>query len=69
MHGEIADWTVTVQMLAVIADRLAQANWQRSGGKGARPRPIPRPDQKRRIGTASMSMDEMDAILGYSPRG
>lgn len=29
-----------VQLLAVIGDALAGANWQRGGGKGPRPRPI-----------------------------
>ena len=69
MHGEIADWTMSVQLLARIADLTAQGNWQRGRGKGAKPRPIPRPVQKRRIGSGSMSVDEMDAFLGYSPRG
>ena len=68
MHGEIADWPLTVQLLARAVDLLASANWQRGGGKGTKPRPIPRPDQKRRIGSGSMSLDEMDAFLGYSPR-
>jgi hypothetical protein len=36
-------WTVETHLLAGIHDRLAQANWQRGGGKGPRPKPIPRP--------------------------
>lgn len=69
MHGEVADWTMPVQLLARISDLIASGNWQRGGGKGAKPRPIPRPEQKRRVGAGSMSLDEMDAFLGYSPRG
>lgn len=29
-----------IQLLAVIGDTLAGANWQRGGGKGPRPRPL-----------------------------
>ncbi len=36
-------WTVTDYLLATVVDLLAGANWQRSGGKGSRPKPIPRP--------------------------
>jgi hypothetical protein len=36
-------WTVETHLLAGIHDRLAQANWQRGGGKGPRPKSIPRP--------------------------
>jgi hypothetical protein len=39
---EIA-WTLEAHLLAVIGDRLAGGNWQRSGGKGPRPSPIRRP--------------------------
>lgn len=42
LHRELAgdDWTLDQHLLAVIADRLGAANWQRGGGKGARPKPI-----------------------------
>lgn len=38
-------WTPDTYLLALIADTLALANWQRGGGKGARPRRIPRPKE------------------------
>lgn len=31
-------------LLALIADYLAEGNWQRGGGRGPRPKPVPRPD-------------------------
>lgn len=68
MHGEVADWSMQVQLLARVADLVALGNWQRGGRKGSKPRPIPRPQQRRRIGSESMTLDEMDAFLGYSPR-
>jgi hypothetical protein len=50
-------------LLALIADRLAAANWQRSG-KGPRPRPVMRPGERpARFGDAAMSIDELDQLL------
>lgn len=46
MLGDRADWTVTDYLLARVAHLLAQANWQRGGGKGARPKPVRPPDGK-----------------------
>lgn len=42
-HGETVLWNITDHLLAVIADALHGANWQRGGGKGMQPKPIPRP--------------------------
>lgn len=36
-------WTIPAHLLAGISDILAGANWQRSGGKGKRPKPLERP--------------------------
>jgi hypothetical protein len=36
-------WTKSDHLLAIVADRLAVSNWQRGGGKGTKPDPIPRP--------------------------
>jgi hypothetical protein len=38
-----AGWGLTEQLLAATVDALRGANWQRSGGKGAKPKPIFRP--------------------------
>lgn len=39
-----SDWTQDTYLLALIADELAVANWQRTGGKVAYPEPVPRPE-------------------------
>lgn len=41
--GAAVLWTVTDHLIAVAVDALHNANWQRGGGKGLRPKPIPRP--------------------------
>lgn len=45
-------WTPTEYLLAEITDAIRGGNWQRSGGKGSRPRRIPRPGAEKRIGRA-----------------
>jgi hypothetical protein len=46
--GDSVDWSVGDYLLARIAHILAGANWQRSGGKGPKPKPIKVPDGRRR---------------------
>ena len=36
-------WTDGDYLMATIADALMSGNWQRGGGKGQRPDPVPRP--------------------------
>lgn len=70
---EVAAWNagvVTADLLAVVVDALQIANWQRAGKKaGPRPKPLKRPSQQgKRIRGTAMSLDDLDARLGYSPR-
>ncbi|MFB9661601.1 hypothetical protein ACFQS3_02665 [Glycomyces mayteni] len=44
--GPKAEWNASEYILAGILDTLANANWQRGGGKGRRPKPIPRPGKE-----------------------
>lgn len=44
--GESAFWTVDTHLLAGVLDALNGANFQRGGGKGKRPEPVPRPGEK-----------------------
>ncbi len=64
--GEQLAWDVDTHLLATIVDLLQGANWQRSGGKGTRPKPMDRPGQKRagerKLGTAR-PLDEIRALL------
>lgn len=46
VQGERALWTVSDYLLAIIADELNDANWQRGGGKGTRPDRLKRPGVK-----------------------
>jgi hypothetical protein len=43
VHGPVTEWGDTEHLLANVLDVLNAANWQRGGGKGARPRRLPRP--------------------------
>lgn len=36
-------WNVSDHLLASVLDTLRGANWQRGGGKGSKPKAIPRP--------------------------
>lgn len=69
LHGDdIVAWDIQTELLATVVDLLAFANWQRGGGKGRRPRPVPRPHKRATIGTP-IGLDELDARLGWkSPR-
>lgn len=63
--GDAALWTLESHLLAVVVDALATANWQR-GGKGPRPRPVPRPGVKQpgiRYGGTPIDQDKARAYL------
>jgi len=44
--GDHAEWTLDTHLLATAVDAIRAGNWQRGGGKGARPKPIKRPRSK-----------------------
>ncbi|WP_406083113.1 hypothetical protein OHA01_26390 [Micromonospora zamorensis] len=46
MHGEAGRWSTADHLLASAVELLAGANWQRGGGKGGKPKPLPRPDAR-----------------------
>lgn len=59
--------TAEGQLLSTVVDTLAGANWQRGGGKGARPQPLMRRiqqeiDRARQDAAAPASVEQMDAI-------
>jgi hypothetical protein len=64
VNGPVAAWSQTHELLAAILDTLRAGNWQRSGGKGTRPKPMRRPgrDNRYRLGTA-VGIAEMRQIL------
>lgn len=63
LHPVETAWTATDYLLALVVDALNAANWQR-GGKGQRPKPLPRPGDTstQRIGKA-VPLDELKAKL------
>ncbi|MFE9497264.1 hypothetical protein [Streptomyces collinus] len=67
-HPEEAVWGHQEQLLALIADTLAAANWQRAQGKKKDyPKPIPRPgvEGDKKFGNEAVSIDEMASWLGW----
>lgn len=67
-HPDEAVWGHQEQLLALIADTLAAANWQRAQGKKKDyPKPIPRPgvEQDKKFGNEAVSIDEMSSWLGW----
>ena len=66
--GPDAMWGLSEQLLAMTLDQLRNANWQRGGCKGPRPKPIPRPGTTRtsepvRHGRTDRDPDEVRAYL------
>ena len=45
--GTDAAWSAETHMLANLVDLTVWANYQRGGGEGTKPKPIPRPEQAR----------------------
>ena len=43
IEPDLTQWGTTDYLLALIADNLQAANWQRGGGKTPMPKPIERP--------------------------
>lgn len=66
LDDESAGWGLSEQLLAAIADAVQGGNWQRSGGRGLRPKPIPRPgvtERRRTYGRPSRPGHEVGAYL------
>ena len=69
VHGDAASWSTTDYLLAAAADALAAGNWQRGGGKGRRPKPIPRPGDEdstktsKRFGTGRLPLDQAQTFF------
>lgn len=61
-------WSLTEQLLGIMVDVLAVANWQRGGGKSKRPTQLMGEDKPRRSEAEkpkpAMSQDEVRRVLG-----
>lgn len=63
-------WGITDWLLANVYDLLAAANWQRGGGKGARPKPFTRPKPpKAENASDGLDVDDFKAWYAAQPGG
>ncbi|WP_431728575.1 hypothetical protein [Verrucosispora sp. TAA-831] len=74
MLGPTADLAVSDYLLRRIELRLAGANWQRGGGKGKRPEPVPLPGEQPKGASRPQPVDGDDVAqrlrnLGLIPPG
>lgn len=58
-------WSVTDYLLALVADNTAFRLWQSAGGKGRKPKPIPRPGDTKKYGGDSLPVSDMAEWLGW----
>jgi hypothetical protein len=59
LYGEDALWGLQEQLLAAAVDRLSWALYQNGGGKGSKPKPIPRPGTRPKKTTTARRFDSM----------
>lgn len=59
--GPQANWTTETYLLANVVDLLQGANWQRGGGKGRKPQPVPRPRNAAEVREQRERMKRMEA--------
>lgn len=73
LHRDATDWGLAEQLLAGIFDRAQMDAWINGGGKGPKPKQIPRPgvterEQRRVKPKRGMSITDMDAWLAKRQR-
>lgn len=61
---DTAPWRISDYLLAAVVDAVNIRLWQAGGGKGQKPRPVPRPEDTRHIGRDALPVDEMREWLG-----
>ncbi len=75
LRGPMAAWGLPELLLRRIDLGIQGGNWQRAGGKGQRPKPVPLPDDKARTGKPAAPKPSGDDIarklrnLGLIPAG
>ena len=57
-------WSVTDYLLAMVADNTSFRLYQAAGGKGKKPKPVPRPGDVKRYGGDALPVTEMAEWLG-----
>ncbi|MGZ4530727.1 MAG: hypothetical protein ACXVXP_00075 [Mycobacteriaceae bacterium] len=61
--GYDAGWSMEALLLAAAVDAINGGNWQRSGGKGPQPKPVPRPSDLMRQAQQADRMAERAAAF------
>jgi hypothetical protein len=55
--GYDAGWTDEAHLAAFLADAVQVGNWQRGGGQGPAPKPLPRPGDESRANTKKAAIE------------
>jgi hypothetical protein len=66
LAGDDHVWGLQEQLQAATVDVLQAANWQRTGKKSGKPKPIPRPGfrpERRQVGTSAIPLEDAEAIF------
>ena len=58
-------WSVTDYLLALVADNTQFRLWQAAGGKGKKPKPVPRPGDTKKYKGDALPVDAMADWLGW----
>ena len=58
-------WSVTDYLLAMVADNTSFRLYQAAGGKGKKPKPVPRPGDVKQYGGDALPVDAMADWLGW----
>lgn len=58
-------WTVTDYLLAMVADNTQFRLWQAAGGKGRKPKPVPRPGDTKKYKGDALPVSDMADWLGW----
>lgn len=62
-------WSVTDYLLAMVADNTAFRLWQAAGGKGKKPKPVPRPGDVKKYSGDALPVADMADWLGWDSPG
>ena len=58
-------WSVTDYLLAMVADNTSFRLYQAAGGKGKKPKPVPRPGDVKQYGGDALPVTDMQEWLGW----
>ena len=58
-------WSVTDYLLAMVADNTSFRLYQAAGGKGKKPKPVPRPGDVKQYGGDALPVTDMQDWLGW----